>query len=75
LKHARADYDRFQDPTGKIPEDEPVMIFRGQDALAPYALDAYATMAEIKGLLEIATRVREHAARMRAWTIKKYPDL
>lgn len=75
MKHARADYDRIQDPSGKIPTDEPVLVFRAQDSLAPHALDAYAFMCEIKGLFEIATRVREQAARMRAWPIKKYPDL
>lgn len=31
MKHARADYERFQDPEGKIGADEPVMLFRAQD--------------------------------------------
>jgi hypothetical protein len=29
--HARTDYNRFQDPEGKIGEDEPVILFRAQD--------------------------------------------
>lgn len=29
--HARRDYDHIQDPTGKIPLDEPVFLVRGQD--------------------------------------------
>lgn len=41
MKHARPDYDRFQDPEGLIPENEPVMIFRGQDVFAPQALQAW----------------------------------
>ncbi len=29
--HARKDYDHIQDPSGKIPLDEPVFLVRGQD--------------------------------------------
>ena len=29
MKHARDDYNRIQDPAGKIPEDEPVFLLRG----------------------------------------------
>lgn len=29
--HARKDYNRIQDPAGKIGEDEPVILFRAQD--------------------------------------------
>ena len=35
MKHARPDYnDRIVDTAGLIPDDEPVMLFRGQDRLA-----------------------------------------
>ena len=29
--HAREDYNRFQDPDNKIPQNEPVFLFRAQD--------------------------------------------
>lgn len=48
MKHARADYDRIQDPLGKIPKDEPVFLLRASDKLMPMMLEAY-----IKGLREI----------------------
>jgi hypothetical protein len=35
MRHARADYDRIQDPDGLIPQDEPVFLIRGQDRAAP----------------------------------------
>ena len=31
--HARDDYNRIQDPAGKIPADEPVFLLRAQDEL------------------------------------------
>lgn len=36
--HARDDYNRIQDPAGKIPADEPVFLLRAQDALACQAV-------------------------------------
>lgn len=82
MKHARKDYERFQDPIGLIPEDEPVMLFRGQDKFAPIALVAYATAVGIsstsKDAQEIALLCLEHANRMLDWqnTVKqKEPDL
>lgn len=42
MLHARRDYDRFQDPDEKIPMNEPVMLFRGQDKLVPNLLRIYA---------------------------------
>lgn len=33
MRHAREDYNRIQDPAGKIHEDEPVFLMRAQDAL------------------------------------------
>ncbi len=41
MKHARPDYDRFQDPAGLIPEDEPVILIRGQDQAAIPAMRAW----------------------------------
>lgn len=47
--HAREDYSRIQDPEGKIPEDEPVFLIRGQDPLAPEAVRDYARRALYHG--------------------------
>lgn len=42
MRFARTDYDnRIVDTAGEIPEDEPVLIIRGQDPAAKYALEAY----------------------------------
>lgn len=46
MKHARADYDRIQDPAGLIPEDEPVFLLRGQDIFAPQRLRDWANAIE-----------------------------
>lgn len=34
MRHAGEKYKPIQDPTGRIPEDEPVFLLRGQDNLA-----------------------------------------
>lgn len=42
MKHARPDYtERIQDSAGLIPDDEPVLLVRGQDKLALRTLDFY----------------------------------
>jgi hypothetical protein len=75
LKHAREDYDRIQDPEGKIPDDEPVFLLRGQDVLAPIALETYANECERYGLMSLAKITREHLNKMRALPHRKMPDL
>mgnify|MGYP001583782085 CR=1 FL=1 len=42
MKHARPDYNRIQDPSGKIPADEPVFVIRAQDMSAPATLRFWA---------------------------------
>lgn len=75
MKHARTDYDRIQDPDGKIPADEPVFLIRGQDKLAAKVLDYYAMAARAEGLYDIAMLTEAHAERMRQWPKHKTPDL
>lgn len=79
MKHARADYDRIQDPAGLIPEDEPVFLLRGQDILAPAIVDAWADMAIERGAApHIIGAAREQARRMREWGFAhsaKVPDM
>lgn len=79
MKHARADYDRIQDPAGKIPENEPVFLIRGQDLAAPAALRAYASLAhEIGASNDLVMRVLNHARLMEEWqreVARKTPDI
>jgi len=68
MKHARPDYNRIQDPAGKIPEDEPVFLLRGQDRAAPGAVRAYAEILESMGGDPVLVRQsREQAERMEEW--------
>lgn len=79
MKHARQDYDRIQDPAGKIPDDEPVFLIRAQDQNAPAIVDAWADMAERRGARDdIVAAARAQAAHMRLWQrdhAAKTPDL
>lgn len=68
MKHARKDYDRIQDPSGKIPEDEPVFLLRGQDMFAPALLLRWAAEVRLhRGDHEMARMVEDHAQKMIEW--------
>lgn len=79
MKHARPDYNRFQDPLGLVPEDEPVFLLRGQDKLAPELLHRWAGKLRLQGgNPEMARIVEEHAQAMIEWQKEngsKLPDL
>lgn len=75
MKHARADYNRIQDPAGLIPEDEPVFLLRGQDELACKAVAYYAELCKAVQAPEIAAKAEAHARAMADWPKKKVPDL
>ncbi len=78
MKHARKDYDRIQDPHGKIPGEEPVFLIRGQDEVGWMAVEAWANLAEAAGAPDsIVMRAREHAGLMEKWAENwgKTPDL
>ncbi len=79
MKHARADYDRIQDPAGLIPDDEPVFLLRGQDKVAPAVVEMWAeTVSKIGGSQKIVTAAFRQASRMRAWQLlhgRKVPDM
>lgn len=79
MKHAREDYNRIQDPLGKIPQDEPVFLLRGQDKLAPQLLLEWANLLEaMGGDPEMANKVRTHAGEMIEWQRMKkmkLPDM
>ena len=76
MKHAREDYNRFQDPAGIIPDDEPVFLLRGQDKIAWRVVKIYAYCAELAGASpDLVKRCRDHAKLMKEWAVKKIPDL
>lgn len=79
MLHARSDYNRIQDPSGKIPEDEPVFIVRGQDKCAPATCRAWAKEAERIGAApEFVKLVRDWAKVIEAYQVRtgkcKVPD-
>lgn len=75
MKHARPDYEgRFIDqgapghPDHVIPEDEPVLLVRGQDKAAPATARAWADENDrVGGDPEMSRLVREHADRIVEW--------
>ena len=79
MLHARKDYDRIQDPSGKIGEDEPVFLLRAKDELAPICLILWAEeLIRRGGDKKMANMVAEHAAKMIDWQEKngcRLPDL
>ena len=76
MLHARADYQRIQDPLNLIKRDEPVALFRGQDKHAAALVRIYADMVEKDGGdPDIVSLCRAHANLMEAWPKKKSPDL
>ena len=79
MKHARADYNRIQDPAEKIPADEPVFLLRGQDIHAPGILLEYAERVRAAGGdLKIVELTRNQAQCMSDWqrdVAHKAPDV
>lgn len=80
--HSRDDYQRIQDPSNKIPEDEPVFLMRAQDRFAALAILYYADVVAAEAerthdhrLRRHAEQARAHAHRMEAWPTRKTPDL
>jgi hypothetical protein len=68
MKHARPDYDRIQDPAGKIPADEPVFLLRAQDKSAPAALRFWAAQNRTVGGDEsLSTLAELWASNMEQW--------
>jgi hypothetical protein len=77
--HARKDYDRIQDPANKIHEDEPVMLFRAKDVLAPAILAKYADLLRFHNADPVMIQtVLAHEQKMRQWQRMngcKLPDI
>lgn len=77
--HARDDYNRMQDPEGKIGADEPVCLFRAQDKHFIGVLKAYRDLVNseppTEGMLE---SIDAHIALAEQWQAEhgsKVPDL
>ncbi len=69
MRHLRSDYDRFQDPAGKVPDDEPVFLLRGQDPAAGFAVHAYAvSFIAHGGDPEVGARIKEWSKEMKAYS-------
>lgn len=68
MKHARADYDRIQDPENKIGADEPVFLIRAQDKSAPATLRFWAELNQRNGGdPALSVLARKHANEMDVW--------
>lgn len=79
MRHARTDYNaRIQDSAGLIPDDEPVLLVRGQDAAALATCDAWIDEARRRGAEpEIVEAVSRHRAEIALWQQRhgsKIPD-
>lgn len=74
--HARSDYNRrVQDSEGLIPDDEPVVLLRGQDELACKAIRYYAELCRTHQAPDVAQKMEDHHKLMVAWPKKKIPDV
>ena len=67
MKHAREDYQQIQDPSGKIPEDEPVFLLRAQDRFAPAIVSLWANLMFDPNGSVMSDLAATQAARMRQW--------
>jgi hypothetical protein len=75
MKHARSDYNRIQDPEGKIPDDEPVFLIRGQDQVSGDAVRAWADLNDkAGGDPDLSEKARGQANLMDMWPTKKKAD-
>jgi hypothetical protein len=77
MKHGRPDYEQIQDPSGKIPVDEPVFLIRAQDVLAVETLQHYRTLAILTmGINDpLIAHIQEIIKTFEAWPKKKNPDV
>lgn len=79
MKHARDDYNRIQDPSNKIPADEPVFLLRAQDVVAPETILFWAYKARQVGASpQIVEAAMNQWAEMKKWQKEhppKVPDM
>ena len=88
MRHARKDYDRFQDPAVEDPTllgegstpiaiDEPVFLLRAQDKHAAKVVAFYAGMLESDPEVDpvMAAVCKRWSSEMAAWASQKTPDM
>lgn len=88
MLHARGDYARIQDPSNKIPNDEPVFLLRAQDKTAAEVVrhwvrlnkrllieDRKAGVVDLAGRKKAIALAEAHAFRMDDWEKKKAADV
>jgi hypothetical protein len=79
MVHARTDYNRIQDPEKLIADDEPVMLFRAKDVIAPAILAKYADLLRtLHAAPHMIDCVLAQEAKMRQWQQMngcKLPDM
>jgi hypothetical protein len=85
MLHARADYQRFQDPLEKedrgkgIPKMEPVFLLRANDKLFVPMLKTYVMLAKLAGCdQKLIQAVVAHIETAKLWNLShpaKTPDL
>lgn len=76
MKHAREDYNRIQDPSNLIPEDEPVFLIRAQDPASSEVLRYYAVVAGHEGASkEHIGRCITQAEAMDDWRAEHHDDV
>lgn len=67
MKFGRPDYDAHGLPD--IPDDEPVFVIRGKDAIGWAAVEAYANLAFMIGRLDIYASAKKHALAMKEYAV------
>lgn len=61
-------YGKITLENGNIPDDEPVIVFRAQDMMVPYVLDAYYALCEVGGSpVEHLERIQDTQYRFIEW--------
>jgi hypothetical protein len=72
VQFSRSDYtERIIDKAGKIPDNEPVFLIRGQDHIGHAAVRAWANLHRLNGGSDVVfTSAMEQADRMEAWAKK-----
>jgi len=74
--HAREDYNRIQDPLGKIGADEPVFLIRSTDAVGPATIKIWVLLVEVVGAhASIIEHANDHACLMEEWQAEHLDDV
>ena len=74
--HARKDYNRIQDPSGLIPENEPVFLIRAKDKVGAHTVRMWAVFAKSAGASKaIIGAALDQAEKMEAWPEHQIPDM